>query len=151
MLDEELDHRARNHAIPDTNLDLRLRHRLGKSETFFLLHLRRCGLRLLADALVLVGDQSLEPLAHDDEDLDVVLKPIRELLENSLHAPKQRIRGIDIGGQARRKLPQRVEHLPGRMGFLGKERLVCDRDLEHRDLQPADEPLHADGYLGIIE
>ena len=151
LLDEELGHRARDLAIPNANLDFGLRHGLGKREAFLLPHLRRRRLCLLVDALVLFGDQGLEPLAHDTEDFDIVLEPFGKLLQDGDHAPEQRVRGIDVGGQARRKFAQRIEHLPGRMGFPGKESLVRDGDLEHRNLQPADESFDADGDLRIIE
>jgi len=59
------------------------------------------------------------------------------------------------GSQAFLKRPfpeaERIEHLPGGVGFAGKKVLVRDRHLQHRNLQPSDEPFYADGNLGIVE
>ena len=151
LLDQKFEHGNRHVTSSHARLDFRLRHGFGKREPFFLLDAIRCGQRVLFDTLIFFGDERLQPLARGVEDLQVGLEAIDEFLEDALHAPEQRARGVEVNRQAQRNLAQRIEQLPRRMGLLREERLVRDRDLEHRDLQAANEPLHADGDLGIIE
>ena len=52
-------------------------------------------------------------IRRDGEDLDVLRKSEHEVLENGLQATEQRIGSVDVCGQARRELPQRIDD-PGR-------------------------------------
>ena len=106
---------------------------------------------LLLDALVLLRNHLLQLLAQDIEDLEAFLETVGQLLDDGFHTLVERIRGIEIGGQSHCDLAQSIEHLPRGMSARGEEGLVEDGDLEHRDLQAADEPLHPMGYLGVLE
>jgi hypothetical protein len=151
LLVQELEYRLRRLAGAQAHLDLGLGHGLGERQAFLLFDLLLVGQRLLFDALVLFVHQGLELFAHLLENPHVVFEIFQQVLENRVEADERRIRGIDVFRQARCDLTQGVEHLPCWMGLLGKERLVRDRDLEERDLQPADQALDPDRDPGIVE
>src|SRR6266850_3965253 len=151
LVDEKLDHRTGQFTNLYASLDLKLCHGLGSGEAFFQFDSLRGGPRLLLGAPIFFVEENRQPLAHGVEDIDVVLEVIHQFLDDALQASKQRVGRIKVARQARRNFAERIQQPPGRMSFLGEELLVRDRDLEHRDLHPADEPLYRNGDLGIIE
>ena len=109
---------------------------------------------LLCDlgAARLALDEIREIVVHLREQRDVVTEIAQDATHRRLDPAVQRFgRAIAVIDPPHCGTRQRVKEPPRRVLFAAEEGAVDDRDLEHRNLQSAQQGLHRVGHVVIVE